>query len=244
MSKYTTGEAAKLLGVSVRTVQYYDTRGIVSPSDLTEGGRRLYSQQDIKALGIACFLRSTGLPLASIASLMREENSSEVVLLLLKEQAGAIQRELDERKAQLRTLNQLMDASRDFAALSAQTIGDIALTMKTKRKLRGVHLKMALAGIVSDILLVGSALAWWLGGAWQPFAICLPCALAIGVLLTRMYYQNTAYICPQCHDVFRPGLSEFIFSAHTPRTRKLTCTHCGHKGFCVETFHEPEGASR
>ena len=28
MSKYTTGELAKLCGVTVRTVQYYDTRGI------------------------------------------------------------------------------------------------------------------------------------------------------------------------------------------------------------------------
>ena len=38
---YTTGEVAKLCGVSVRTVQYYDTRGILTPSSLTEGGRRL-----------------------------------------------------------------------------------------------------------------------------------------------------------------------------------------------------------
>ena len=29
MQKYTTGEVAKLCGVSVRTVQYYDNRGIV-----------------------------------------------------------------------------------------------------------------------------------------------------------------------------------------------------------------------
>lgn len=29
---YTTGEIAKLCGVSVRTVQYYDTRGILIPS--------------------------------------------------------------------------------------------------------------------------------------------------------------------------------------------------------------------
>lgn len=38
MSKYTTGEIAKLCGVSVRTVQYYDTRNILTPSELTEGG--------------------------------------------------------------------------------------------------------------------------------------------------------------------------------------------------------------
>ncbi len=46
MSKYTTGEIAKLCGVSVRTVQYYDERGILIPSELSEGGRRLYSEDD------------------------------------------------------------------------------------------------------------------------------------------------------------------------------------------------------
>lgn len=44
MSKYTTGEIAKLCGVSVRTVQYYDTRGILTPSELTEGGRRIFQR--------------------------------------------------------------------------------------------------------------------------------------------------------------------------------------------------------
>ena len=45
MSKYTTGEIAKLCGVSVRTVQYYDTRNILTPSELTEGGRRLIQKR-------------------------------------------------------------------------------------------------------------------------------------------------------------------------------------------------------
>ena len=52
MSKYTTGEIAKLCGVSVRTVQYYDERGILIPSELSEGGRRLYSEDDYKKLKI------------------------------------------------------------------------------------------------------------------------------------------------------------------------------------------------
>ena len=42
MPKYTTGEIARLCGVTVRTVQYYDSRGILTPSELTDGGRRLY----------------------------------------------------------------------------------------------------------------------------------------------------------------------------------------------------------
>ena len=68
MSKYTTGEMAKLCGVSVRTVQYYDSRNILVPSELSEGGRRLYAQQDVSKLKIICFLRDAGL--------MRTENIS------------------------------------------------------------------------------------------------------------------------------------------------------------------------
>ncbi len=47
---YTTGEMAKLAGVSIRTVQYYDQRGILIPSDLTEGGRRRHSESDLERL--------------------------------------------------------------------------------------------------------------------------------------------------------------------------------------------------
>ena len=36
MSLYTIGELAKKCNVSVRTIQYYDERGILVPTDLTE----------------------------------------------------------------------------------------------------------------------------------------------------------------------------------------------------------------
>lgn len=68
MSKYTTGEVAKLCGISVRTVQYYDSRNILIPSELSEGGRRLYSDQDVKRMKIICFLRDAGLPIVTKCS--------------------------------------------------------------------------------------------------------------------------------------------------------------------------------
>ena len=37
-----------------------------------------------------------------------------------------------------------------------------------------------------------------------------------------------------CHETFQPGMREFVFAAHTPKTRKLTCPHCGHRGYCME----------
>ena len=79
MSKYTTGEIAKLCGVSVRTVQYYDTRGILTPSELSEGGRRLYSENDFKRMKIICFLRNAGIPINSIKELLSEDDPGSVV---------------------------------------------------------------------------------------------------------------------------------------------------------------------
>lgn len=77
MAKYTTGEAAKLCGVTVRTVQYYDARDILKPSELSEGGRRLYSGADIRRLRIICFLREAGLSINSISDLLSESDPGQ-----------------------------------------------------------------------------------------------------------------------------------------------------------------------
>ena len=82
MSKYTTGEMAKLCGVTVRTVQYYDARGILIPSELSEGGRRLYSEDDLKRLKVICFLRELDIPIDAISKILKEEHPENVIGLL------------------------------------------------------------------------------------------------------------------------------------------------------------------
>ena len=67
MSTYTTGDIAKLCNVSVRTVQYYDTRGILQPTELSEGGRRLYTEQDLEKMKIICALKELDLSLDLIS---------------------------------------------------------------------------------------------------------------------------------------------------------------------------------
>ena len=46
----TVGELARLMGTTVRTLQYYDREGILKPSSFSEGGRRLYSAKDVVKL--------------------------------------------------------------------------------------------------------------------------------------------------------------------------------------------------
>lgn len=104
MSKYTTGEIAKLCGVSVRTVQYYDTRGILVPNELSEGGRRLYSEEDLKTMKIICFLRELDLPINSIGELLSEEHPEDVIGILLGEQEKALSEEISKSRQNLISL--------------------------------------------------------------------------------------------------------------------------------------------
>ena len=105
MSKYTTGEIAKLCGVSVRTVQYYDTRNILVPSELSEGGRRLYSEADVKRLKIICFLRDAGISIQNIGELLSEENPGQVISVVIEEQEKLLKEEMQERKTKLELID-------------------------------------------------------------------------------------------------------------------------------------------
>ena len=97
MSKYTTGELAKLCGVYVRTVQYYFSRNILVPSALSEGGRRLYSEQDLKRMRMICFLREAGISISNIGRLLAEEDPGSIIELLLEQQETLLRQELQER---------------------------------------------------------------------------------------------------------------------------------------------------
>ena len=240
MSKYTTGEIAKLCGVSVRTVQYYDTRGILVPSNISEGGRRLYSDDDLSKMKIICFLREIGLPIDSIAKLLKEKNSKEVVSLLLDEQEKELAREIDGKRAQLNSILQLKTALKCTENFSFESIGDIAYIMNNKKQRRKVLALMLAVGIIMDILIVGGILLWALCGIWLAFAIGFPIAIALGVWVSVYYCNHSAYICPECHTVFKPSFGQMFFARHTPSTRRLTCTSCGYRGFCIETYAKSE----
>lgn len=235
---YTTGEIAKLSGVTVRTVQYYDNRGILVPAELSEGGRRLYSEADLEKMKIICFLRDLGLSINSIGDILSDENSYEVILLLLEQQEQQLRAELAERQSKLQKLTELKRWLRNLETVSVETIGDIAHIMENNQKLKKVRAIILTVGILMDIIEVGTVALWIATGIWWPFAVGLPVIIGLGVWISIFYFRKTAYICPACHEVFKPRLRQAFWAPHTPNTRKLTCPVCGRKGFCVETYGE------
>lgn len=240
MSKYTTGEIAKLCGVSVRTVQYYDTRGILIPSELSEGGRRLYSEEDLKRMKIICFLREIGLPINGIGELFSEKAPERVISVLLEQQEQLLRTEISERQKRLELLEGLTRELKSVTNFSVESIGDIAFKMENRKNLRSMRAKMIAVGILMDLIEVGTLALGIAKGIWYPFAIGMCAVVAMGVGISWIYFKKIAYICPDCHTVFRPGFREAFFAPHTPNLRKLTCPNCHRKGMCVETYHKPE----
>ena len=240
MSKYTTGEIAKLCGITVRTVQYYDSRNILVPSALSEGGRRLYSEEDLKRMRFICFLRDLGLPLGAIGQLLSEEDPGSVISLLLEQQEKSLRLELEEKQGKLAKLEQLKRELKTITHFTVESISDIAYSMENRKKLRRVRGIMLGVGIPLEILETASLVYTLFTGIWWPYLLGLLAVIVGSIWMVAYYYKNVDYLCPKCHTVFRPGLWEMFFARHTPNTRRLTCSHCGQKGFCVEVYRKQE----
>ena len=240
MSKYTTGEIAKLCGVSVRTVQYYDSRNILVPSELSEGGRRLYSEDDLKRMRIICFLREAGVPINSIGELFAEEHPEKVISILLDQQEQTLREELEEQQKKLSIVETIKRELKEVKNFSVESIGDIAFVMKNKNKLRKMRWLVVLTGIPVTALQWVSIVLWITHGLWWLFAIWACMAIPWGIVVSINYFKRVAYICPECHEVFRPRFKEVFWAYHTPKMRRLTCPKCGHRGLCVEVYAEKE----
>lgn len=240
MSQYTTGEMAKRCGVTTRTLQYYDKCGLLHPHSLSEGGRRLYSDEDLDRMQQICFLKSLGLSLDAIGDVLRSPESDEVLLLLLDEQEREIDRELTlckERKERIAILRETVAAS---GKITVKNQRDIDRIMDKKNAWKKLRIRVLAWGIPLGLCEIGLVIYWILSGNWRLCVWLLAAILVVGTvggtLFTRGYYRLVSYVCPHCRKLFKPRLREFFFAGHTPKTRKLRCPACGVKSFCVETL--------
>ena len=62
----TVHEVSKLVGVSIRTLQYYDKIGLLHPAGYTEAGYRLYDDADLERLQHILLFRELEFPLKDI----------------------------------------------------------------------------------------------------------------------------------------------------------------------------------
>ena len=70
----TVNEVSKLTGVSIRTLQYYDTIGLLKPIEYTESGYRLYDDTSLERLQQILMFKELEFPLKEIKKIIDAPN--------------------------------------------------------------------------------------------------------------------------------------------------------------------------
>lgn len=71
---YTAGEIARIAGVSLRTIRFYDEKGLLKPVSYSEAGYRYYNQESLAVLQRILMLKYLGFSLQRIEEVMASRN--------------------------------------------------------------------------------------------------------------------------------------------------------------------------
>ena len=130
----TVGEAAKKMGVTVRTLQYYDKEGLLSPSAESEGGRRLYTDKDLVTLHQIISLKSLGFSLDDIKERLTSLETPADVANALTEQADDIRRKIEQLQASLSAIEQLKAEVLQMQTVNFKKYADIIVNLQMKNE--------------------------------------------------------------------------------------------------------------
>ncbi len=117
----TAGEFAHRAGVTVRTIQYYDQKGLLSPTKKGPANQRLYSEADMQRLDRILTLKYLGFSLNSILKLGDDLGTSEEVATAVHESRERLDDDLMRLFGRMATLKNLSDC---LAAKTAEGSDD------------------------------------------------------------------------------------------------------------------------
>lgn len=126
----TVGEAAKKMGVTVRTLQYYDKEGLLPPSAESEGGRRLYTNKDLIALHQILSLKSLGFSLSDIKQHLTSLDTPADVANALTRQAETVKKQISQLSSSLTAIEQLKAEVLQMQTVNFRKYADIIVNLQ------------------------------------------------------------------------------------------------------------------
>ncbi len=132
-------EFARLAGVTVRTLQYYDRIGLLKPSATSEAGYRLYRARDLLRLQQIVTLKHLGFPLKEISTLLDSPGGD--LQSSLRNQQRAIQTKISQLHKIADALEQAGDklATVEADDLDPGLLIEIIRSITEAEKWRGVE---------------------------------------------------------------------------------------------------------
>lgn len=111
------GEASKRLGLNPRTLRYYESIGLLTPKGRTEGGFRVYTDQDLERLDFIRKAQRLGFRLGEIREIIGFRDQGMPPCDYVRELIEQKRMEVDRRIAELRELKATLDGLAASAAV-------------------------------------------------------------------------------------------------------------------------------
>ena len=130
----TVGQLAKMMNVSVRTLQYYDKEGILKPSAHSIGKRRLYTKTNIVMLHQILSFKSLGFSLEEIKHLLIHLNTPEDFISSLEKQKETIQFKIKQLEKAYSTIESLEKEVKSIETVNLEKYADIIMFLQQKNE--------------------------------------------------------------------------------------------------------------
>lgn len=134
----TVGELAKRMNTTVRTLQYYDKEGVLSPSAESEGGRRLYMDKDVIKLHQIQSMKYLGFSLEDIKHRLNVLETPGDVAAALIEQAAVIRDKIASLSEVLQAIEALQTETLQMQTVDWKKYADIIVNLQMKNEFYGL----------------------------------------------------------------------------------------------------------
>ena len=124
-SYWSIGHLAKMAGLTPRTIRYYEERGLLDSINRVEGGRRVFTDDDLRRLKFIKRLKLLGLTLAEMKELgdiYRIHRTNKKVLPRLLE---LLDHHFEETDKRIKSLIKLKEEIQSYKERTARKLEEI-----------------------------------------------------------------------------------------------------------------------
>ena len=198
---YKTGEIAKMSGVSIRTIRYYDSKGLLTPSAYSESGHRLYTDEDFSKLKRILALKYLGLSLEEVMNIESSGFEKEHVIKTLGLQKQILKNKIYHMKIALTSIEEAESSMIGTDGLDWSEIVDVIKIVESEKVLRQRFIDLSnLSAEIKFIDQLSSDKNWY---EWVFERLDFresECVLELGCGEGALWYKNEALL-PQSLEV-------------------------------------------
>jgi DNA-binding transcriptional MerR regulator/DNA-directed RNA polymerase subunit RPC12/RpoP len=239
MSEYLTGELSDMFGISNRTIQYYDKKGLLKPAYIKENSYRVYTKNEVEKLQLILILKELDISLKDIKVLLDSDKDMKAINLILEQKINETTNKIEQQQSQLKHIQNIKNTITENSNSQIHKLIDIENAMERNDERKDLYKKLfIIGGCATFIQLVGVSISFAIK-SYLPFFVSLIIGVICATAITNKYFKAVVYMCPNCHTTFKPKLLKWLFAAHTIKTRKLKCPNCHDKNHCLELIKTP-----